>query len=140
LSPLLGDHAKILIAVGLFSAGITSAITAPLAAAFVLSGLNGWNLKQKDNKFRATWLTIIILGIIISTTGIQPILLIKYAQLCNGILLPLIAGLLLWMANRRKLMTHYRNKNWQNILGFTVLLVTIGLGIRLIISVLGING
>jgi len=39
LQPLFGDMASIFIGVGLFAAGISSAVTAPLAAAFVLSGI-----------------------------------------------------------------------------------------------------
>ena len=39
LQPILGDWAPLFMGLGLFSAGISSAVTAPLAAAFALSGV-----------------------------------------------------------------------------------------------------
>ena len=42
LEPLLGPQARWLFGLGLFAAGLTSAITAPLAAAWATAGLLGW--------------------------------------------------------------------------------------------------
>ena len=42
LEPLFGINAKYFLALGLLAAGITSAITAPLAAAYVFCGCLGW--------------------------------------------------------------------------------------------------
>jgi len=49
LAPLYGQFAKYFLALGLFAAGITSAITAPLAAAYVAKGCLSWKggLKSK---------------------------------------------------------------------------------------------
>ena len=48
LEPLFGKFAKYFLAVGLFSAGITSTITAPMAASYVVCACFGWvpNLKS----------------------------------------------------------------------------------------------
>ncbi len=42
LRPVLGDISGLAFAVGLFAAGLTSAITAPLATAYALCGILGW--------------------------------------------------------------------------------------------------
>ena len=52
LAPLYGEFAKYFLALGLFAAGITSAITAPLAAAYVAKGCLGWKAGLKSKKFR----------------------------------------------------------------------------------------
>ena len=52
LEPLFGSFAKYFLAIGLFSAGITSAITAPLAAAYVATGCLGWSSSLKSKKFK----------------------------------------------------------------------------------------
>ncbi|WP_439151839.1 Nramp family divalent metal transporter [Winogradskyella sp.] len=135
LEPLFGINAKYFLSTGLFAAGITSAITAPLAAAFVASGCMGWNSNLKSGKFRAVWMLILGLGVIFSSIGFKSIEIIKFAQVANGILLPIIAGFLLWVMNKTVVLGKYRNSNIQNIFGFIILLITIFLGGKGILSV-----
>ena len=78
LEPLFGSFAKYFLAIGLFAAGITSAITAPLAAAFVASGCLGWSTNMKAKNFRAVWMFILILGVIFSSLGMKSIEIIKF--------------------------------------------------------------
>jgi len=130
LAPLYGDFAKYFLAIGLFAAGITSAITAPLAAAYVVKGCFGWKAGLKSLKFRSVWGTILLLGVVFSSLGFKPIEIIKFAQVANGILLPVIAGVLLWVANKKAVLGNYTNSTLQNILGFVIVVATIFLGLR----------
>jgi len=130
LAPLYGDFASYFLGIGLFAAGITSAITAPLAAAYVARGCFGWKSGLKSNQFRAVWFLILSLGVVFSSLGLKPIEIIKFAQVANGILLPVVAGILLWMVNKKVVLGKYVNSKFQNILGFIILIVTIFLGIR----------
>jgi len=130
LAPLYGDFASYFLGIGLFAAGITSAITAPLAAAYVARGCFGWKSGLKSNQFRAVWFLILSLGVVFSSLGIKPIEIIKFAQVANGILLPVVAGILLWMVNKKVVLGKYVNSKFQNILGFIILIVTIFLGLR----------
>lgn len=139
LAPLYGDFAKYFLAMGLFAAGITSAITAPLAAAYVAKGCFGWKGGLQSKKFRGVWIFILALGVIFSSFGIKPIEIIKFAQVANGILLPVIAGVLLWVVNRKVVLGNYVNSKTQNILGFAILLITIFLGLKGVFKVFGIN-
>ncbi|MDF1694321.1 MAG: Nramp family divalent metal transporter [Saprospiraceae bacterium] len=135
LENVLGPAARYVIGLGLFAAGITSAITAPLAAAYVCTELLGLNNNLKSNAFRIIWMSILAIGVVFSSIGLKPIEVIKYAQLTNGILLPVIAGFLLWIVNKRSVMTHHRNSNWQNALGLLILAITIALGLKSILTV-----
>ena len=90
IEPVYGSFSKFLMSLGLISAGLTSAITAPLAAAFVACGCFGWKSNLKSFKFRSIWIIILIIGTIISSTGIKLIIIIQFAQVTNALLLPII--------------------------------------------------
>jgi manganese transport protein len=136
LAPLYGDFATYFMALGLFAAGITSAITAPLAAAYVAKGCLGWSGGLKSKKFRFVWFAILFLGVLFSSIGIKPIEIIKFAQVANGILLPIIAGILLWIVNKKSVLGNFVNSKIQNILGFFILVIAIFLGVKGILKVL----
>ncbi len=135
LEPLFGVNAKYFLSIGLFAAGITSAITAPLAAAFVASGCLGWDANFKSKKFRAVWMFILGLGVVFSTVGFKSIEIIKFAQVANGLLLPIIAGFLLWIMNKASVLGEYKNSKLQNVIGIIILVTTICLGVKGILSV-----
>ena len=135
LEPLYGAFAKYFIAIGLFSAGITSAITAPLAAAYVASGCLGWKANLKSDKFRAVWVFILLLGVVFSSLNIKSIVIIKFAQVANGILLPITAMFLIWLMNKSNILGKYVNTKLQNSLGILIVSVTFFLGIKSILKV-----
>lgn len=139
LAPLFGNFAKYFLAIGLFAAGITSAITAPLAAAFVASGCLGWSPNMKSKKFRTVWMLILILGIVFSSLSIKPIDIIKFAQVANGVLLPVIAGFLIWIMNKESVLGAYRNTIKQNFFGFLILGISILLSLATLNKVFGLN-
>ncbi|NND26639.1 MAG: Nramp family divalent metal transporter [Flavobacteriaceae bacterium] len=135
LEPLFGSYSKYFLAIGLFAAGITSAITAPLAAAYVASGCLGWKSNLKSKRFRFVWMLILGLGVVSASSGLKSIEIIKFAQVANGILLPVIAGFLLWIVNKSAVLGVYKNNNIQNIIGFVILAITIFLGLKSILKV-----
>lgn len=135
IEPLYGFISKYILAVGLFSAGITSAITAPLAAAYVTTGCLGWPMKMKSVKFRTVWMFILIIGVISSSLGFKSIEIIKFAQVANGILLPVVAGLLIWIVNKKSVLGKFKNSKWQNLTGLMILIITIFLGLKSILKV-----
>ncbi|MFY0630533.1 MAG: Nramp family divalent metal transporter [Flavobacteriaceae bacterium] len=139
LAPLYGDFAKYFLGIGLFAAGITSAITAPLAAAYVAKGCFGWKTDLKSKRFRSVWIFILVLGVVFSSLGIKPIEIIKFAQVANGILLPVIAGALLWVVNKKTVLGNFANSKLQNVLGILILVTTIFLGLRGLDKVFGLN-
>lgn len=136
MTPLFGDGATLFMATGLFAAGLSSSLTAPLASAYALSGVLGYSNNLHDKKFRAIWLSILSVGVLIASLGLKPIEVILFAQVANGLLLPVMALFLVWVCNHRDL-GDYRNSLRQNILGAIVCAVAIGLGARSIAAGLG---
>jgi manganese transport protein len=138
LEPLVGGWARFFLALGLFAAGLTSAVTAPLAAAYAADGVLGWNAARKDPRFRAVWIGIVAIGLVFSQLGASPVQALLFAQVANGILLPLVVVYLLWVMNRSAIMGRYRNRWASNLAGTLVFLVTLGLGLRSLLQVLKI--
>ena len=135
LEPLLGPGARWLFAAGLFAAGLTSAITAPLAAAWATCGLLGWPADLRSARFRAVWAVILVVGAAFAVTGARPLQAIVWAQAANGLLLPIIAGFLLWAMNRPSLVPAARNGALGNSLGGLVVAFSIFLGLSIIYRV-----
>ena len=130
LAPVYGSFSKFLISLGMISAGLTSAITAPLAASFVACGCFGWRADLKSLKFRSIWIIILIIGTIISSTGIKLILIIQFAQIANAILLPIIIFILYYVMNDKKIFGSYSNSFFQNLIGVFIFFLTVYLSIR----------
>lgn len=133
LQPVFGVSAQYLMAIGLFAAGISSAATAPLASAYALSGIMGWSKDLKSRSFRATWLAILIIGIVISSLGLEPVSVIWVAQVANGVLLPVMVGFIWWLCNKPAL-GRYKNTYWQNALAGMLMLVSLALSVKSLIS------
>lgn len=138
LEPLYGNWAKYFMGIGLFAAGVTSAITAPLAAAYVVNSIFGWKASMKDIKFKAVWMFILFIGVAFMSLGYKPIEIIKFAQIANGLLLPIIAIFLLWIVNKTSVMRKFKNSLIQNLLGIAIVILTIILGAKSILQVAGL--
>ncbi len=133
LEPLFGSHAKILMGIGLIAAGFSSALTAPLAAALAAKGLFGWTGGETSAKFRSIWILVLIAGISVNMTGVKPVLIIKFAQIMNAILLPFIAIFLIYLCNKKGVLKEHTNNITQNIAAGFVLLISILLSIKSIL-------
>jgi len=129
LEPLLGSSAKVCFALGLLAAGLTSAITAPLAAAYAVCGAMAWPIRFDDWRFRGVCISVLLIGTLFAALGSKPLAAIIFAQAANGFLLPLVAIFLLVVMNRTSLLGVYRNGWVANILGLLVVMIAAGLGI-----------
>lgn len=136
LVPLYGSLAKYLLAFGFFAAGITSTITAAMAAAYVLkSALNVFG-KSRFNIYALTWKFVILIGVVFASISLKPIRLIEVAQVSNAILLPFISIFLLWVVNSSKIMGSYKNTSFQNVAGIIVVFLCFLLSGNLIYKLL----
>lgn len=137
--PLFGSNARYLMGVGLFAAGLTSAITAPLATGYAMSEILGLSDKVKPRALRAIALSVIAIGAALALTGIRPVTIILSAQFANGLLLPVIAAFLLYAMNQRQVLGDYVNGKLANLMGGGVVLLAAGLGLRSILRAAGIG-
>lgn len=128
LAPLYGGKlARIFFGIGFFAAGLSSAITAPYAAAWTAAGLFGW--KEKGWKFRLVFLSVLVFGALVSLTALKPLHLIVMAQVTNALLLPVVCLFVGYLLNKKQVGT-YRNTLWQNILFMMVFLIVILINLK----------
>lgn len=127
LAPLLGDQASLFFGIGLFAAGLTSAITAPLAAAYAICGLFRWEANLQNHKFKLVAISIVIVGTAVASIGLKPIALILIAQTANALLLPISAILLVWVCNSNTLLGSHKNGLSTNFFASIVILLVLGL-------------
>lgn len=135
LEPLLGNLAKPFLSVGLIAAGISSAVITPLGVSYVLAGLFHWEMNKTDKRFFWTNIIIVVIGIIVSATGYNPISIIMMAQAVNGIFLPIIVIALIFITSRKRVLGEYRNSLIQNILGACVAVISLVIGISSLMSI-----
>ena len=137
LEPLLGPWARYVFAAGLFAGGLTSAITAPLAAGYAVCGALGVSTDLRHPVFRGVWLAVLVIGTVFAAIGTKPLTAILFAQVANGFLLPFVAVFLVIVMNRRDLLGEHVNGALANTLGVAVVLVAFLLGLVKIASVAG---
>lgn len=132
----LGDWAGSLFGVGLLCAGLSSAITAPLAAAITARSLFRSTGNPEDQRwsdrgvlYRAVWLSVLGAGLFFGLSGVRPVPAILLAQALNGVILPVIAVYLLVAVNDRELMGQEGlNGSFSNLMFTLVGTVTLILG------------
>ena len=133
LADRLGGWARTGFGIGLLAAGISSAVTAPLAAALTARGLfastedprwqaRGW-------RFRAVWGAVLLIGLGFGLADIRPTPAILAAQAFNGALLPLVALFLLAAMNDEALLGDAANGPLANGFGLLVVGVATMLGL-----------
>ncbi len=124
LDARFGNQGTLILGVGLFAAGFSSAVTAPLAAALagreLLAGGTAINFGPTSLRFRIIWGLVLAVGTLVALLDLDIIAVILAAQVANGILLPFIAGIVLVFANDRSLLGNRINSWWQNGLGFLI--------------------
>lgn len=132
LTERLGARGRILLGGGLFAAGLSSAVTAPLAAAItarsVFGGDRDHSWRDASWRFRSVWGGVLLVGLVLGLSGIRPVPAIVAAQALNGILLPVVSVFLLVTINDRRLMGAAANRAGSNLGMSLVTLVTLLLG------------
>ena len=137
----LGGWARIGFGIGLLAAGVSSAVTAPLAAALTARGLFGapddarW--QASGWRFRSVWLVILIIGMGFGLADIRPTPAILAAQAFNGVLLPLVALFLLAAMNDGALLGENANGPVANAFGLLVVGVATMLGLTALVRAAG---
>jgi Mn2+/Fe2+ NRAMP family transporter len=139
LKPLAGNLASQVFAFGLFIASIFSATILPLATAFFVCEAFGfeagidkkWN-EAKEFYFLYTGILVVsALIILIPNAPLIPITL--WSQVINGILLPVVLISMMVLVNKKKIMGAYVNGRTTNIIGWSAVLVLVGLSAALLL-------
>ncbi|MCP3429378.1 Nramp family divalent metal transporter [Opacimonas viscosa] len=134
LTPLLGEYAQVFFALGLLAAGLTSAMTAPIAGAYALSGVFKLAEKPDAKHFKMFAMGILVSGVGVALLGFKPILAIIFAQATNALLLPFIAIFLLLVMNNKRVMHKHTNNLYNNVLTTFIVLTVSALGLYKLVS------
>lgn len=131
LSNPIGNVGQFVFYLGLLAAGITSAITAPLAAAYVVWGICfSQRIDKQGWKFRMIWGFVLCIGALISIIwGNSPAELIIIVQFINAIILPFIM-IFLYISLNNNNMGKYKNRFWENFIFFIIIIICILLSAR----------
>ncbi len=121
-----GTWASTMLGIGLFAAGFTSSLTAPLAAAITFqTGTHGKEKRRDQNSktYRIIWILVMVIGSFFALTDIRPVPLIILAQGVNGIILPMVGIMLFILINRKYIEVRGIRNPWMN--NIALLLVVI---------------
>jgi NRAMP (natural resistance-associated macrophage protein)-like metal ion transporter len=139
LRPLAGNLASQVFAFGLFIASIFSATILPLATAFFVCEAFGFEAGLDKKWDEAKEFYILYTGILVISAGIimipsAPLIKISlWSQVINGVLLPVVLVSMMLLINKKKIMGAYVNKKATNIIGWTAVVVLIGLSAALLV-------
>ena len=122
---------------GLFAAGLTSAIAAPVAAGWAVCGVMGWNTSSGSKAFKGVALMVLAVGMLFAIFAARPVAVIVLAQATNAVLLPLVALVLLVIVNSPLIPHDYRNGWTQNLIVTSVIGVVLLLAATKLLSVFG---
>lgn len=139
LTPLLGRYAGILFALGLWAAGFSSGLYQISLACMLMNESLGKEADFKATRSRAIMIITSLLPIaIIMMFEAVPISIIITAQALNGLALPIVAGLIWTLCNKKSFLGDAVNNKSQNIIFGIIMLVVTFLAIRVFFTLFGI--
>ena len=121
-----------LLAIGLFAAGLSSALAAPIAASWAVCGALALSTDEHSKPFKAVALSVLAVGATLAVLTSRPQALIVTAQAANAMLLPVVAVILLFIANSQLVPAPWRNGKTANAMAsLIIMLVVVLAGSRL---------
>src|SRR5687768_11694754 len=138
LSPIVGQYAKYLFAVGLFGAAMLAMGVLPLSTAYSISEALGFE-KGLSRSFREApiflgiFTALILIGAIVALIpGIPQIKLLIFTQCINGLLLPFLLVAIVSLANNEEIMGKHKNSRVFNIFAWTITIIVSALSLLLL--------
>ncbi len=132
LSSYINDYTVYIFGFGMFAAGLTSAITAPLASAITAKNIFSSKIKNKKETkslyFNLITTGILLTGITFGLLQVKPIPAIIISQAFNGFILPFISIFMLIIINNPKVMGEKLNSHFSNAIMTFVVWITLLIG------------
>jgi len=125
LEPILGSYSSYIFNFGLLVAGITSAVTAPLAASIAVTEALGWKNDPSSFRFKLVWIIILLIGVLLAYFGTKPLQAILFAQATNALLLPFLALFLFYVVNNSRLMGSHKNTITINMIALIIIMAVV---------------
>lgn len=120
LKPVAGDYAFIIFSIGVIVSGFLAIPVLAGSSAYAVADTFGWregmDYKISDAKgFYVVFLGSLLVGNIIDISGLSAVDALYYSQVFDGILLPVLSGLLLILGNNKKILGGYTNGRFNNL-------------------------
>ena len=124
LRPLAGDAASLLFGIGLIGAGLLAIPVLAGSASYAVSELFGWRagLDFRPRQARRFYLVLggaIVAGIVLDAFAGNPIRMLFWSAILNGLLAPPLMVLVMLVGNNPKIMGTHTSGPWLNLLGWT---------------------
>ena len=116
-----------LVATGLFAAGCSSALAAPIAAGWAVCGALELSTDETGTAFKSVALVVLAIGAGLALLANRPQALIVTAQAANAMLLPIVAIILLLSANSKLIPDPWKNSKMINLLAAAIIALVIAL-------------
>ncbi|NTU89439.1 MAG: divalent metal cation transporter, partial [Actinobacteria bacterium] len=146
LAPIAGANAQNLFALGLVAASLLAACILPLTTSFAICEAFGWerglNHSWKEAPTFKTLYTLIIaisvVLVLLPSVNLMQIML--FAQVINGVLLPILLIFMLKLVNDKRIMKKNTNGKIYNILSWAMVIVVIALTVALLVmQIIGVG-
>lgn len=138
LKPLLGNWAFFLFAWGIIGAGLLVLPVLASSTAYTIAETFNWRegLSQKPSSARGFYTVLsatLFVALAISLLKLNPIKILFYSQVFNGLLAPFLLILIMIIAGSQRIMGKYKNGVWTNILGWLTVAIMMVAGIAVFI-------
>jgi len=139
LAPVAGQYASALFAIGLFGASLLAACVLPLTAAYAVTEAFGFERGidrtwAEAPVFNGIYTFVIFFGAALVLIPSAPLITIMVlSQAVNGVLLPFLLIFMMTIVNDRRIMGRYVNGRVYNTLGWSTVVVVIGLTVALLV-------
>ena len=137
LRPLAGDSAYLLFTIGIFGVGLLGVPVLAGSASYALSEVFQWKtgLYHKLKEAYAFYGVIIIammVGLLLNFFSIDPIKMLIYAAVLNGIVAPILLVPIIQISGDKKIMGQWASKPWMKIIGWVTILFMGAVGLAAI--------
>jgi Mn2+/Fe2+ NRAMP family transporter len=141
LRPLAGDGAALLFALGIIGTGLLGVPVLAGSAAYAIAEAGGWQRGMGERPTRAGRFYLVLVvamlaGMAMDYARLDPIRMLFWSAVLNGLLAPPLIGIILLVCNDRRVMGGEVNGRWLNVLGGITLLVMSGAAVLLVASLL----
>jgi NRAMP (natural resistance-associated macrophage protein)-like metal ion transporter len=124
LRPLAGDGAYLLFALGLVGTGLLAVPVLAGSASFAIAELFRWRAgldlsPRRGRRFYLVFAGAVLAGMALDLAGTNPIRMLVFSAVLNGLLAPPLLVLVMLMSRNRTIMGEHANGPWLTLLGWS---------------------
>lgn len=141
LRPLAGNYAYLLFTLGIIGTGVLAVPVLAGSASYALSESFGWKFglyRKLEHAYSFYGIIIIstLIGLAINFIGWDPIKVLIYSAVANGLIAPLILALIVIISSKKAIMGKWTNKPLTTILGWMVTVAMVISGVAAIFGLI----